>query len=100
METLRVQISNAVNELQKMLKFLSGGEEETRLRRLRSLYFGLWQQVILQEIDNQTAEYRAAVESLLRASDTAQAAQEDKNLVSAAIAELDQAVAAVEKVLR
>jgi hypothetical protein len=63
METLRANISDAVNELNKLLRKTTDPEEEQRIRKLRRIYFALWEEVIEQEIDSRTPEFKEAIDS-------------------------------------
>ena len=100
METLRVHISNAVNEVQRLLKTEVAPEAEVRLRQLRSDYFYLWQQVILQSLDNRSPEYTTALQTLRQARDAAETAQTDLAGIEEAIRLLEAGAKAVRAVVR
>lgn len=97
METLRGNISDTVNELNKLLLKTTDPEEEGKLRNLRRIYFALWEEVIKQEIDSKTGEFREAIDSLKVARDAAIKAKEDLEKIAEAI---DKAVAAAKAVDR
>jgi hypothetical protein len=95
MESLRKGISDTVNELNKLLRLTSDPEQETRLRQLRRIYYLLWEEVIEKEIDKNTADYKAALDSLDLAHDTIETAKRDIKKIAEAI---DKAVAAAKAV--
>jgi hypothetical protein len=97
METLRGNISDTVNELNKLLRETTDPEEEQKIRKLRRIYFALWEEVIEQEIDSRTPEFKEAIDSLKIARDAAIEAKEDIQKVAEAI---DQAVSAAKAVDR
>jgi hypothetical protein len=95
MESLRKGISDTVNELNKLLRLTSDPEQETRLRQLRRIYYLLWEEVIEKEIDKNTADYKAALDSLDLANETIETAKRDIKKIAEAI---DKAVAAAKAV--
>lgn len=95
METLRGNISDTVNELNKLLIKTTDPEEEEKLRKLRGIYFALWEEVIKQEIDSKTQEFKEAIDSLRAARDAAIQAKENLEKIAEAI---DKAVAAAKAV--
>jgi hypothetical protein len=100
MTTLRSSISDAVNELNKLLLVTQDPEEESRIRRLRRIYFALWEEVIQQIIDNRTAQFKDAIEQLTAATKAAVDAQADIKKVSEAINKAVSAAKAVDKVVK
>ena len=100
METLRGNISDTVNELNKLLLRTTDPEEEERLRKLRGIYFALWEEVIKQEIDKRTHEFREAIDSLKAAHDAAVQAREDLQKVAEAINRAESAAKAVDRIVR
>jgi hypothetical protein len=95
METLRGNISDTVNELNKLLRKTTNPEQEEKIRKLRRIYFTLWEEVIKQEIDSKTHEFKEAIDSLKAARDVAIEAKEDLEKIAEAI---DKAVAAARAV--
>ena len=100
MSTLRTNISDAVNELNKLLRQTRDPEEESKLRRLRRFYFALWEEVIKQEIDSSTPDFKDAIEELGLAHKAALAAKEDVQKVADAINRAVSAAKAVDKVVK
>jgi uncharacterized protein YnzC (UPF0291/DUF896 family) len=100
METLRKNISDTVNELNKLLKETTDPEEEEKLRKLRGIYFKLWEEVIKQEIDNGTQEFKEAIDSLKVARDAAVQAKEDLQKVAEAIDRAVSAAKAVDRIVK
>jgi hypothetical protein len=100
METLRYGLSETLNELNKLLRITSDSDEETKLRKLRRIYFSLFEQVILQEIDKNTIEYKDALESLELAHKTIEDAKADIERVADAINKAVIAAKAVDKIVK
>jgi hypothetical protein len=100
METLRRNISDTVNELNKLLKETTDPEEEEKLRKLRGIYFALWEEVIKQEIDNRTQAFKEAIDSLKVAHDAAVQAKEDLQKVAEAIDRAVSAAKAVDRIVK
>ena len=100
METLRGTISDTVNELNKLLLKTTDPEEEKKIRQLRRIYFALWEEVIKQEIDNRTPDFKEAIDSLKVAHDAAVQAKEDLQKISEAINRAVAAAKAVDKIVK
>jgi hypothetical protein len=100
METLRVTISDTVNELNKLLRETTDAEEEQKIRKLRRIYFALWEEVIEQEIDSRTPEFKEAIDSLKIARDAAIEAKEDIQKVAEAIDRAVSAAKAVDRIVK
>lgn len=100
METLRGRISDTVNELNKLLKKTTDPEEEEKLRKLRGIYFALWEEVIKQEIDSGTRAFKEAIDSLKVAYDAAVKAKEDLQKVAEAIDRAVSAAKAVDRIVK
>lgn len=100
METLRVGISDTVNDLNKLLRRTTDTELEARLRKLRRIFFALWEEVIKQEIDNRTHEFKDAIESLTAAKTTAEEAIKDIAKTADAINKAVAAAKTVDKVVK
>jgi hypothetical protein len=97
--TLRGSLSDSVNEINKLI--LSGvpPAEEEKLRKLRKAYFKLWEAVIVNIIDNNTALYKEAIASLQEATKAATAAREEIGKVSMAINKAVKAAQAVDEIV-
>ena len=100
METLRENIRDTLNELNKLLRKTTDPEEEEKLRKLRGIYFALWEEVIKQEIDNRTQEFKEAIDSLKVAYDAAVQAKEDLQKVAEAIDRAVSAAKAVDRIVK
>jgi hypothetical protein len=100
METLHGNISDTVNELNKLLRETTDAEEEQKIRKLRRIYFALWEEVIEQEIDSRTPEFKEAIDSLKIARDAAIEAKEDIQKVAEAIDRAVSAAKAVDRIVK
>lgn len=98
--TLRSGISDTVNELNKLLLNTRDPEEEKRLRELLDIFFALWEVVIKQIIDNQTTEYREALEALSEAENYLEKAKSSIEDVAEAINKAVVAAKAVDKIVK
>lgn len=98
--TLRSGISDTVNILNKLLLQTLAPDEETRLKKLRRIYFALWEEVIEQELDNQTPEFIEALEALSVAEQELDNARSDIGRINEAIHQTSLAAQAVDKVVR
>jgi hypothetical protein len=97
--TLRSGISDAVNELNKLLLNTRDPEAEAQLRKLRRIFFALWEEVIRQIIDNQTYEYKEALEALSIAENYLKKARSDIEEIADAINKAVLAAKAVDKIV-
>ena len=100
METLREGISDTVNELNKLIRITQDPEQITKLRNLRRIYFMIWEEVIKQDIDKNTAEYKEALDSLDHAHQTIESAMQDIAKISASIDMAVTAAKAVNKIVK
>lgn len=100
METLRSGISDTVNDLNKLLRNTTDTDSEAKLRKLRRIYFALWEEVIKQEIDNRTHEFKDAIESLKVADNTIEEALKDIAKTAESINKAVTAAKAVDKVVK
>ena len=98
--TLRSSISDTVNTLNKLLLQTHTPEAEARLRKLRRIYFALWEEVIEQEIDHQTSEFSDALEALSQADHALEAARSDMSKVNDAINHATVAAQAVDRIVK
>lgn len=98
--TLRSGISDTVNELNKLLLKTLNPEEEAHLRKLRRIYFALWEEVIKQTIDNRTFEYKDALEALSIAENSLEKAKSDIEGIADAINKAVLAAKAVDKIVK
>ena len=100
METLRGNISDTVNELNKLLLKTTDPEEEGKIGKLRRIYFSLWEEVIKQDIDSRTHEFKEAIDSLKVAHDAAVQAKEDIAKIAEAINRAVSAAKAVDRIVK
>ena len=100
MDTLRGTISDAVNNLNKLLLQTLDDSQEKSIRSLRDIYFQLWQEVILQELDNSTQEFRSAIEALKATMQISADAQKDLKKVTKVIELANSAAKAVAKIVK
>ncbi len=100
METLRENISNTINELNKLLMKTTNSEEENKLRKLRRIYFDLFEDVIKKELDNKTSEFKDAIDALKIAKNEAVEAKKDIEKIANAINKAVSAAKAIDKVVK
>lgn len=100
MATLRSGISDTVNEINKLLLKTLDPAEEARLRRLRRIYFTLWEETIRQEIDNRTPDFKDAIEALTIAEKFLEKSRSDIEEVADAINKAVIAAKAVDKIVK
>jgi hypothetical protein len=99
-ETLRRYLSDVVNEIHKLIELAPDEQTEALLRRQRSDYFALWEEVIKQDIDQRTPLYRDALRSLKAAAKAARAAKADIAKVAKAINQAAAAAKTVDKIVQ
>jgi hypothetical protein len=97
--TIRSGISDLVNVLNKVRNNTTVAQEQIDLQKLINALFILWQQVILDQLDKTTLDYKAAIQSLGEAENVAKAAFKDLNKVAEAIKIATAAAKAVDKVV-
>lgn len=99
MATLRSGISDTVNVLNKLLLETIDPEKEARIRKLIRIFFTLWEEVIKQEIDNSTYEFKDAIEALSIAEQYLEKAKSDIEKIADGINKAVIAAKAVDKVV-
>ena len=100
METIRTNLSDAVNELNKLILETSDQSTIARLTSLREdVYFPLWKAVIIQTIDSRTQSYADAVSELKAVVSAVQQAKKNAARTAAAIAKAVSAAKAVDKIV-
>lgn len=100
MATLRSGISDTLNELNKLLLKALDPDEEARIRKLRRTYFTLLEEVINQEIDNRTPDFKDAIEALSIAEQFIVKSKSDIEEVAEAINKAVIAAKAVDKIVK
>ena len=97
--TLRSGISDLVNDLVKIGNNTTNADQQTALLKITNALIILWQQVIFDQLNAQTNDYKAAVASLDDAKAAAAAAKKDLDGVAQVIKEATTAAKAIDKVI-
>lgn len=98
--TIRSGISDVVNMLNKVRNNTTVAQEQLDLQKLINVFFILWQQVIVDQLDKKTQDYKDAIKSLNEAEKVAKSALKDLSKVAGAIAKATDAAKAVDKVVK
>lgn len=98
--TIRSGISDLVNVLNKVRNNTTVAQEQIDLQKLINVLFILWQQVIFDQLDKKTQDYKDAISSLNDAEKEAKAALKDLGKVANAIKTATSAAKAVDKVVK
>lgn len=99
METLRKNIVDTVNELNKLLLKAEDDGERRDIRSLRKLFMLQLEEVIKKELDANAAEFQSAIASLQEAKNAAVDAKADIDAIADAINRAVAAARAVDKVV-
>jgi hypothetical protein len=99
-DTLRSNLSDAVNEINKLIATTTDPDQLRQLHCLREFFFDLWEAVIKQDIDNTTQLYLTSITLLQQSEAAAKAAQADMAKVADAINKAVAAAKAVDKVVQ
>jgi hypothetical protein len=99
-KTIRSGISDLVNILNKVRNNTTVAQEQIDLQKLINALFILWQQVIFDQLDKTTQDYKNAIQSLNDAAKEAKGALKDLNKVADAIKTATAAAKAVDKVVK
>ncbi len=97
--TLRVAVSNAVNEINKLVGVSSDPALAQRVVAVRNHFFLLWQQIILFDLDPARPEFDAALSAMERAGQAAIDALNAGGDITAAVQAAEEATGIVEGVL-
>jgi hypothetical protein len=100
METIRENLVDLINELNKLLILTKNPEEEDKIRQARRVGLALLEEVIKQEIKSNTREFREAIASLKEAQEAVEAAKQDIKKISDAINRTVLAAKAVDKIVK
>jgi hypothetical protein len=100
MSTLREGLVNTLNEINKLIRAADDDDEEEKLRRWRRIYFALLDEVVRQEIDATTHEFKEAVEALGAAQKQAVEAKESIDKIADAINKAAKAAKAVDTIVK
>ncbi|OGP68903.1 MAG: hypothetical protein A2031_05925 [Deltaproteobacteria bacterium RBG_19FT_COMBO_43_11] len=99
METLRGNISDLVNILNKLRNNSDDPLQQEKLQKILRILFMLWEEVIRQTLDSNTPAYKTALQSLSEAEKTATKAITDIKKVADAIKAAVKAAKAVDAVV-
>lgn len=100
MVTLRGSIADAINEVNKLLSKTSDPEEQKKIRKLRKIYFALFEEVIKKEIKRGTQEFKEAIDALEIARKEAVEAKKDIAKIAEAIKKAVAAAKAVDSIVK
>jgi len=100
MVTLRGSIADAINEVNKLLLKTSDPEEQKKIRKLRKIYFALFEAVIIQEINRGTQEFKEAIDALEIARKEAVEAKKDIAKIAEVIKKAVAAAKAVDSIVK
>lgn len=99
METLRGKISDLVNILNKLRNNTTDPDQQEQLQKILRVLFMLWEEVIRQTLDSNTAAYKAALQSLSGAEKAAKEAINDIGKIADTIKAAVNAAKAVDAVV-
>jgi len=97
--TLRGNISDLVNTLNKLRNNIGDPVQQEQLQKILRILFMLWEEVIRQTIDSNTPSYKAALQSLTDAEKAASEAIDDAKKVAETINTAVKAAKAVDAVI-
>jgi predicted metal-dependent hydrolase len=100
MATLRVTIVDTINELNKLLPRTKDEGEKRKLRLLRNFYFNLLTEVLRDEIDSNTDEFKEAIGMLEDAQASIAEAKNDIARVAEVINQLNKGARAIDRVVK
>jgi hypothetical protein len=98
-DTIRSSLSDAVNEINKLIELTGDPDQLRQLHCLRDFFFDLWEAVIKQDLDDTTPLYAAAITTLRDAETAATTAQTDISKIADAISKAAAAAKAVDQVV-
>lgn len=99
MKTLRGNISDLVNVLNKLRNNTADPEQQEQLQKILRVLFMLWEEIIRQTLNSKTRDYKAALKSLSKAEKTAKKAITDIEKIADAIKDAVKAAKAVDAVV-
>ena len=97
--TIRSGISDVVNVLNKVRNNTTVAQDQIDLQKIINALMILWQQVIFDQLDKTTEDYKAAIASLNDSEKSAKEALKDLQQVAGAIKDAVAAAKAVDKVI-
>lgn len=100
METLRSNIVDTINELNKLIHKNISDEEKNIIRKRRRLYFALLEEVIVQEIPKSTEGFDEAIEALQAATKSINETKDDLEKISDSIKKVSEAAEKIEKIVK
>lgn len=98
--TIRVNLVNLLNEFNKLLVLTNNDDEEAKIRKNRRILFVLLEEVVKQEIDANTTEFREAISALREARQKVEDAKADIGKIVDAIRFVVLAAKAVDTIVR
>jgi len=98
-DTVRSALSEAVDEINKLISVSTDPDQARQLHCLREIFFDLWEGAIKAEIDDAAPIYTDAITQLQQSESAAAAAQADISKIADAIQKAVSAAKAVDKVL-
>lgn len=98
--TIRSGISDLVNILNKLRNNTTVASEQIELQKLINLFFVLWQQVIVDQLDSNTQAYKSAIDSLNVAEQCAKTALSDVEGITKAIESATKAARTVDSIVK
>jgi hypothetical protein len=97
--TLRSGISDLVNDLVKIGNNTTNADQQTALIKITNALMILWQQVIFDQLNAETSNYKDAIASLDDAKAAAAAAKKNLDDVAHAIEKATSAAKAIDKLI-
>jgi hypothetical protein len=98
--TIRSGIGDLVNVLNKVRNNTTVAQDQIDLQKLINVLFILWQQVIFDQLDKTTEDYKDAIRFLNDAEKAAKTALKDLTKVAETIETATAAAKAVDKVVK
>lgn len=99
-ETLRTGLSDVINSLNKVRNNTADVAEADEIQKVLRALNALWEEVIRQEINNETKAYARALEALGEADASAREALDDLGKTAKAIKTAVKAAKAVDKIVK
>lgn len=99
MATLRGTIVDTINELNKLLRLTNDEGEKRKLRLLRNFYFNLLTEVLRDDLDSNTDEFKEAIRQLQGAQSSIAEAKNDIAKVAEVINLLNKGARAIDRVV-
>lgn len=98
--SIRVGISDIVNELNVARMRTRDPQEALEIQRIIRILFILWEYVIYEQMNKQSADYKSAISKLTAARKAAEGAVVDMQKTAAAIKKATEAAKAIDKIVK